>query len=61
MKRMTILAVLVVIFLSACGQGAEVAVEAEKWTVLPKERIKLVADLRNEYKGTYVDRYFWTI
>ena len=62
MKRIAIfLGLATVLFLSACGQGAEVAVEAEKWTVLPKERIKLVADLRNEYKGTYVDRYFWTI
>src|SRR3989344_5287990 len=61
MKKVMILMMLAVIFLNACGSGAEVAVEAEKWTVLPKERIKLVADLRNEYKGTYVDRYFWTI
>ena len=53
--------VLIAIFLSACGPGAEVAVEAEKWTVLPKERIKLVADLRNEYQGTYASKYFWTI
>ena len=63
MKKTWILAGLAIVlfFLSACGSGAEVAVEAEKWTVLPKERIKLVADLRNEYKGTYADRYFWTI
>ena len=61
MKRKAIFAVLAVVFLSACGSGAEVAVEAEKWTVLPKERIKLVADLRNEYQGTYASKYFWTI
>ena len=61
MKKKAILAVLAVVFLSACGSGAEVAVEAEKWTVLPKERIKLVADLRNEYQGTYASKYFWTI
>ena len=61
MKRIAIFAVLAAVFLSACGPGAEVAVEAEKWTVLPKERIKLVADLRNEYQGTYASKYFWTI
>ena len=61
MKRIAILAVLAVVFLSACGPGAEVAVEAEKWAALPKERIKLVADLRNEYQGTYASKYFWTI
>jgi len=62
MKRIAIFSgLIVVLFLSACGQGAEVAVEAEKWTVLPKEKIKLVADLRNEYNGTYASKYFWTI
>jgi len=61
MKRIAIFAVLSAVFLSACGPGAEVAVEAEKWTALPKERIKLVADLRNEYQGTYASKYFWTI